>query len=265
MHELTGQQIEVVRPLFAAPYMSLVFDAVAAGNSPGRLWVDDPACLKTALLWDRGMRYYFAGDESNSEVNAVLSQLISQETTVGESPFVVIYCDTEGWAEQLGAMFPNRNFTQRQRRLYKLGQVEINGWQERVPAGFSLVRIDEALLTSRVANADRVVEEISSMWGETARFYEKGFGYCMLRGDEIVCWCTAEYISGPECGIGIETIEEYQGQGLATVTAGAFVDYCLANSISPHWDAWCSNLLSTKVAEKAGFEAVLEYAVYLGK
>ena len=73
--------------------------------------------------------------------------------------------------------------------------------------------------------------------------------------------CTAEYVSGGRCGIGIETVPAYQGRGIATLTASAFAGYCATWSITPHWDAWSSNLPSVVVAEKVGFRKVETYSV----
>jgi RimJ/RimL family protein N-acetyltransferase len=82
---------------------------------------------------------------------------------------------------------------------------------------------------------------------------------------QIVCWCTAEYVSCGWCGIGIETIQAYQRRGLATATATAFLAHCAAHGIQPHWDCWANNVPSVRVAEKVGFALVEEYEVHCGR
>jgi len=42
------------------------------------------------------------------------------------------------------------------------------------------------------------------------------------------------------------------------------MEYCAERAITPHWDAWTNNLPSVAVAEKAGFQQIETYAVYVG-
>ena len=95
-------------------------------------------------------------------------------------------------------------------------------------------------------------------------FLDQGFGFTMLDGTSVVCWCTAEYVSEGKCGIGIETIEAYQGRGIATVVAGEFVRHALASGVNPHWDCWASNTPSVRVAEKVGFADMHDYKIAIG-
>ena len=67
LHELTEDAYQTVVPLFEAgpsAYAQVIMRAVAAGNAPGRVWVDDrhapPICPglgspATAMIW-RGRR-----------------------------------------------------------------------------------------------------------------------------------------------------------------------------------------------------------------
>jgi RimJ/RimL family protein N-acetyltransferase len=120
------------------------------------------------------------------------------------------------------------------------------------------------LANHRLQNVQHVIAEIESCWPSLQQFYDKGFGVTLLLGEEeIVCWCTAEYVSAGRCGIGIETDEAYQNRGFATLTAAAFVEDCLARQVAPHWDSWTTNVPSLAVAEKVGFRMVQEYFVYL--
>jgi RimJ/RimL family protein N-acetyltransferase len=86
----------------------------------------------------------------------------------------------------------------------------------------------------------------------------------LIYKDEIVCRCTAEYVSTFKCGIGIETDKKYRNRGLATLLASVFVDYCISKDIVPHWDSWNNNLPSIRVAENVGFEKISDYSVYFG-
>ncbi len=136
---------------------------------------------------------------------------------------------------------------------------------EREGGGLVLRPIDRDLVAnSGLAHRDELLAEIESMWTSVQRFLDHGFGLCLLQGNEIACRCTAEYVSGRRCGVGIATWAGYENRGLATLTTRAFLARCRRGGIAPHWDCWTANLPSVAVAEKVGFVRLLEYPVWLG-
>jgi GNAT superfamily N-acetyltransferase len=132
----------------------------------------------------------------------------------------------------------------------------------RLPDGFRISRINDSL--AGLANFTDVVAEIESCWPSMRDFRRSGFGFVACDTDAIVCWCTAEYVSPGQCGVGVETVTDYRNRGFATATATAFVEHCLTNGISPYWDAWADNHPSIAVARKVGFAQVETYEIYAG-
>jgi RimJ/RimL family protein N-acetyltransferase len=57
--------------------------------------------------------------------------------------------------------------------------------------------------------------------------------------------------------------EKYQHQGLATVTATAFIAGCLARGLRPNWECWWDNEPSVSLAKKLGFEPLNDHPVFL--
>jgi RimJ/RimL family protein N-acetyltransferase len=102
------------------------------------------------------------------------------------------------------------------------------------------------------------------MWPSEEQFYEHGFGVLATQDDEIVCWCTAEYVGPTHCGIGIETTPGFQRRGIATATAVAFVRDARARGITPCWECGASNVASRRVAEKTGFVYAETCAYWIG-
>jgi len=101
------------------------------------------------------------------------------------------------------------------------------------------------------------------MWS-SPQAYRARFGSVARVGDTIVYWCTAEYVSERMCGIGIETIENYQNQGIASATAAHFINECLRRQVTPHWECDQQNIGSKRVAEKVGFDLLQETVVWSG-
>ena len=262
--ELTPDALQAISPLFHTPYMEFAVNALAAGNSYARVWVDTPANPASAFLWE-GPRFYFTGRTDNIAFNEAVGRVITTLIKPAPGAYLVIYYDSASWVAQFPGIFADRQLHPGQRCFYRLDSQGVPDWRARVPASFSIVPIDRQLLAATaIVNLGEVIGEINSTWPDE-RFLEHGFGFCALRNEnEIVCWCTGEYAGGRHIGVGIETVGEWRRKGLATLTASAFVEHCLSNGIEAHWDCWADNLPSLQVAERVGFRKVLDYSVYEG-
>jgi len=121
------------------------------------------------------------------------------------------------------------------------------------------VPIDRDLLArGDLANREQVGAEIRWMWPSEERFAAHGFGYAAVAQERVICWCTAEYVSARRCGIGIETVPEYERRGVATATAARFVAEAVGRGLTPYWECRRENIGSIRVAEKLGFELLGE-------
>lgn len=268
LYRLKENEFEKARPLFHRQNLAFVIEAVIAGNSPAIIWVDHAANPSAAFLWDRAHCLYLVGAKENKEftrnvIELISGQLFPEARSQGLTLFKVYYSDIE-WEPKIPVIFPQVSLRKMDRVLYTFDHLTEEDGKHRLLEGFQLHLIDHSLLANlKLENIQFLIEEIESCWPSLACFLENGFGFCLLKDQEIVCWCTAEYVSGRQCGIGIETVEKHMNHGYATITASAFVSYCRANQIKPHWDSWKVNLPSVSVAEKAGFKKVLEYSVFL--
>ncbi|HET9898391.1 MAG TPA: hypothetical protein VFQ44_25965 [Streptosporangiaceae bacterium] len=54
------------RNLFSSAHLSLVIDAMIAGNSPGIAWADDAEVPRGVLIWDRAHCLYLAGENAGA-------------------------------------------------------------------------------------------------------------------------------------------------------------------------------------------------------
>lgn len=261
MVELAPDSLKAAAPLFKAPHTQFVMNALLAGNAHGRIWVDEPVSPSSAFLWDEHAITYFAGDAENQSFNQSIQKILAQQIAPGS--FLIACYEQDGWVNQLSGIFGNQTLYPAQRRLYHLESLRVPDWRERIPKGFAIERIDRMLLSrTDLTHLDQVLDEIHQMWPSVDRFLQHGFGFCALKEDrEIACWCTGEYADGDQIGIGIETIEAYQRNNLATLTASAFAEHCLKSNIQANWDCWVRNIASARVAEKVGFREVLEYGV----
>ncbi|MBM7789714.1 GNAT family N-acetyltransferase [Tenggerimyces flavus] len=254
MSVVVVRELASVRHLFAGEHAGFVLAAMIAGNSPARAWVDDLESPRVALIWDGAHNVYLAGSLDRPELWRVVFDIEIASTGPG---MVKVHTSDPAAGNVLAGIEVQR----RERVLYRMDGLAIPPrWQ--LPDGMRVSAINESFAELvPLANFDAVVAEIESCWHSLADFRRRGFGFVAHDADAIVCWCTAEYVSERQCGIGIETVPEFQGQGLATLAAAAFVRRCVDSGVTAHWDAWTSNLPSIAVADKLGFQVVETYSV----
>ncbi|MCE5323257.1 GNAT family N-acetyltransferase [bacterium] len=264
--ELEPNAFRTVVPLFDTLYIKFVINALVAGNCHGRIWVDDPTDPKSVFLWNKGPQYYVAGCADNKIFNDAIKQVIIHEIAPAPDSYMIVYYSSDAWADRLPDIFSERVLVKAPRYLYELDTLKIPDWHEHVPQGCQIVPINRQLLAeTHLANLEQVTDEIKFMWPSIDLFFERAFGFCALHNDQIVCWCTGEYVYDNHIGIGIETVENYQHKGFATLTASAFAEHCISNNIKAHWDCWARNTPSSLTAEKVGFCKVADYTVFWGQ
>lgn len=267
IYELKEKHYEKVRPMFKGLDYNLIVNAVIEGTSPGRIYVNDVINPKTVFMCSvEG--YYLAGYEGNAAFNIALNKLITETSFQGDTvregeEEISLRFHPDTWEAKLKVIFKGRSPLKAVRRHYVCSELKID-WKDQIPDGFSIKRVDQKLLERpSLRIPDHMTNWMKTNWGSIDDFMRKGFGFCMLHGNEVVCWCIADCVSGNACEIGIHTRPDYRRRGLATLTVAATVDYCLSHGFaSVGWHCDEDNLGSIGVAEKVGFEKERDYVHY---
>jgi RimJ/RimL family protein N-acetyltransferase len=260
MHELKPAQYELVQPLFRPLRWHLTSAAVLDGNSPGRVFVDDPVSPASAFMFSpEGC--YLAGDPNDEAFNSALNQIIVRQRGLGEHVQVLFLAVlTDGWQERLATILAPHLPVEVSRCHYVCRTVQ-HPWRSRLPESCAVHRIDRSLLDSpRLMVPDHVVSWMANNWATVDDFVERGFGFVTACRDEIVSWSLADCVSGDQCEIGIRTASGYRRRGLAAATAAATAEYALSHGFSKvGWHSPTDNLGSIATAERVGFQREREY------
>jgi RimJ/RimL family protein N-acetyltransferase len=269
--ELVFHDYCLVKPFFEGPEFDLLLSAILEGNSLAQVWVDGKSEPESVFLWDKANNvFYLAGGESNvqfnREIRALIGRKIVPELKLRRRLHFRLRLTSELWDKTLSSIFMDTNLTLGHHIFHTHQKPVKHDWRSSMLEGLRLKQIDEHFLHEEpYENKEFVLDEIQQIWPTVDRFVKFGFGFSLVTDKQAVCWCTAEYMSKHKCGIGIETIRDYQNIGLATSAASAFVDHREAKGIEPHWECNAENLASRRVAEKVGFVKEREYRVYHGK
>lgn len=263
--ELAREQLAAERGHFADEHAQLAVDSILAGHTGGRLWRAGAALL----LWDQGNNVlYLAGQPAPEPVGA-LAELIAAH--VGPTslamgrPYFKARALEPGFEPGLPALFRGCELRELHSHFYRYERSQPPAVPLPSVAGLRLLPIDRALLSDEaVGNREPLRDEIAGMWPAPERFYAHGFGSAALVGQQLVCWCTAEYVGPASCGIGIATDPAYQGQGIATATAAHMLGQSLARGLVAHWECGSWNAPSVRVAEKLGFALLATERTWVG-
>jgi RimJ/RimL family protein N-acetyltransferase len=229
--------------------------AILNGDCPGEVFVDDIPQPRVAYLVS-GDGHYLAGSASNRAFNRALNAALPRDH------YFVLFCDPERWGEALPVVLEGTYAVQAERCYYTLSPHSLADWQGRVPAGFSMERINHQLLARNLTHGDQVLDRILDEWRLLDAFLERGLGTCLVHNAQIVSWSLLDYVQGDRCEMGVHTIWGQRRRGFGTITAAATAAHALDLRFSSiGWHCWANNTGSIRVAENLGFKRAANYSV----
>lgn len=248
----------------------MVVDSMLAGNTAGQLWNVQTKSAPLLVLWDRGNEvFYLAGDAATDlsieALRATVAEELLPRAQANGVHRVKVRVLSPSLEENLPRIFPGIPLRPTITRFSvhdALLPTSIR--RPRLPDIRFLAITSGLLMNDGLTHMDSVREEIRGMWPSEDRFNTHGFGTLAILDNEVICWCTAEYLGPTHCGIGIATDTRYQCRGVATATAAYFVQEARARGLVPCWECDAANVASVRVAEKAGFVWKAEERYWIG-
>lgn len=263
--ELPSNEFEKARGLFAGEDTHVAINATIDGNCPGRIFVDDPTNPSAAFIWN-DIRYGFlAGDPDNEAFVVSLSELLAEtllpEAESSHDPTLILYPYPKSWHRRIKTIAGDYSPTTLHRRMFSFNPAHFthHDWTAHLPKSFRMQQIDAQML----ADEEGLAEEMDFLWGNREKFLQRGFGFCLRNGGEIISTCFSAFVSGNQYEISITTHPQHRKRGFGTLTASAYIERCLQSGIEPVWQCWHDNAPSVGLAQKLGFVPEMDYPVYL--
>jgi GNAT superfamily N-acetyltransferase len=247
MKELTSTEFNKVSAIFEKIDHSVaIVHSVLEGNSPGRVFVDDPKSPRVAFLLPVGTFYYIAGNENSEVLRRELAPLLfKQLLPASPDKELVLFSFSDTWRERLDQLLRGRGVIRISRLMFSFNPGKFKDLRDgmaKVPEGFVMRPID-TVLAEKHPSLMPVVDPRS-----------KRLGVCLMAGEEIVSTCSAVCVGKGEAEIDISTAEKYRDKGFATLTAAAFIEACFVRGLKPNWACWPERRASVALARKLGFE-----------
>lgn len=265
MIELQPHQFALAGPLFATTHYGVLAAGTLEGGHPGRVFVDHLNQPSAALLCTRVGYYFLAGTPTATimvEVRDLFHQTLApQQFKALNDPQILLFFPTEDWQQPLFAAFqPDHPIRIHKKRMTLTPGAAnaLHGWPDCIPDGLCLQPLEPEFLSQH----PEIGGEVSLFWGSFEVFWQKSLGCCLVdEAGTIASACHAVFIGAGEAEISIFTAPEYRRRGLATLTASAFIEACLARGLKPIWGCFPENLPSVALARKLGFENAVDQPI----
>lgn len=267
LHQLPPDALARAQALFGNDQDHLAVVSALAGQSPGKVYVDDLQNPRTGLvvLWNG--RLYLAGAPSDGPFGRAMATLLRDRYTPptpdGDPCDRTIAYTPAGWEAYLPSLFGDLASFRAEREYYRLC-ITAPVASPALPPDYRLRRVDATLVAdTSLGNHQVLLAETQSEAPSVADFLQHRFGYCIQHGEAIVAWCLSEYNYGDRCELGIETLPHYQRRGLALAVAKATIAHAHRAGITEvGWHCWQRNRASSALARKLGFEKARDYSVW---
>jgi GNAT superfamily N-acetyltransferase len=235
--------------------------SVLAGILPGRIYVDDPSRPTAAILISSNQYHVYVGGEPSEHLLADVIHQLYQPSPAQRYWFMVLY-SSSAWKLTIEHVLEGLGRSTSLRHYYRLTEPPL---PLPLPLQDTIVvaPIDQTIVEdASLLNQDLLIDEIHSESPSLEYFFRQHFGFCALDGRQLVGWCLAEYHYQSRYELGIEAIEAYQRQGIATHVASAVITRAFAEGATEiGWHCWASNIASIATALKLGFHKQRDYSV----
>jgi RimJ/RimL family protein N-acetyltransferase len=259
LYRLTADEARAPLPLLEGKDHLLLLEAVIAGTAPGWVMVDDPA--NPHALFARGPEgHYLLGQPDLPGFTDALAQEIHE----GIMPrlrrdgwwYLTVYYEPE-MQEVVESLFgPDALdnpmapvYTSQRYFTWSGGPFELDP-----PPGVEVLQVDATLLArDDMQGIETLRDWCGGDYASTEAYLTHGFGVCLVRGTELLGWCTTDCVVGGRAEIGIRVQPAYRAQGYGTLLARAMLRECVARGITQvGWHCYEQNLASARTALSAG-------------
>jgi RimJ/RimL family protein N-acetyltransferase len=271
MQLLSITQASKARPHFQRLMQSQpMCTAVLEGIYPGKVYADDPAQPRTALLTTyieseaHGIWCFLAGEPANDAFNQSFNAAIfSRQIIADNTPVLFFTCDPDDWGGHMDVVVAPRPPIWIP-RYHFIGHTVAFDWRPAVPAGFAVQRMSEGL--RRVPGLQLPEDLVATLakWEAMTDPRFMDFGFVILDQTRpqpsIAGWATVDFIACGAADLGFFTQPDYRRRNLGTIAASAALEYGFANGLQQvNWTCDAGNPGSIRTAEKLGMERIEDY------
>jgi GNAT superfamily N-acetyltransferase len=251
----------------------LFASAVIDGAVSGKVYVDDVANPGTFYIVHRYGMSLLAGDHKHSEFNVAFKEhALNSNQSRNTHEWMQVFPDE--WNAVLRNLFgtalrkADNNKENVTRSLIELStRVNFrfnkdNYIRNRINPTVDSQKIRIVENTEEVYNTMEGAVVPKAFWNSAEDFKHKGVGFGLYYEGKLAAVSFSSFLAPGKLEVGIETVKEFRGMGLAEKVCAALIDYCIDRNLEPVWACRLENTASHILAEKLGFVPALELSYY---
>jgi RimJ/RimL family protein N-acetyltransferase len=221
-----------------------VLDGVAHA---GRIFCDAPANPTWSVVVEPCDNSLYFGGNVNAAIVTELFDTLRQEGDV----LVGLWLDDP----RHSLLPPNPDYDGRTLEFYDrpIGK-GLDQFLHPLPEGCQIHRLNRDLIMRTEWGPNDV-----AAWGGVDAWEKNCFGYCLMRGDEMLSEAT---VGPPAIGLyepGVFTQEAHRGKGYATIAAAHLIQEVESRGYQSYWNCAKQNVASAAIARKLGYRVKKEY------
>jgi len=241
--------------LFESYRWNFLVDAVLEDAVVSRAWADDAINPQVAVLELANIRLFIPGGDAYHPA--------ARDFLEGLTGFAALIPASGDWEARIQETFTGRSvalpryaFTSE-----KLDGKRLLKFSMKIPDGYSMVPMDIDLARRLAGEKSEFASDHLLNYESPEDFIARGFGFCILRAEEIVSAATTFVTCKAGIEIQINTREAHRGKGLATTAAARLLLHSLSLGLDPNWDA--ENKISVGLAKKLGYTPQGTYTLFV--
>ena len=261
---------KVLSPLKSVTINVLFARTVIEKHLHGKVYVNDTDTPNTFyIVHPYGMSLLF-GNPDNEEFNRqFVEYALNKYKSRDKYEWLQVFPDS--WDDKLKDLFGSCLVKYSDNSNNEKDKVELNGRvnfkfnkeayfafkQNKPKINYKIVRTDKEAFNDMKGSVVPMF-----FWKDAEHFCNHGIGFSLLYDNKLASTAYSAYIHDNYLELGIETVEEYRGKGLAQYACFALIDYCLQNNFEPVWSCRLENIASCQLAQKLGFEPISKRSYY---
>jgi GNAT superfamily N-acetyltransferase len=243
MIKLNKEEYSRVLPLVReVKHNKALIYSVIEGDSDGSIYVDNAEAPKNAFIENEFT--FIVGRGDNEEFNNELLNYVFKDAIPNSKDNEAILFLQTDIKQDLEKIFNEKGCIIIERKMFDFDTLSYENAKKSMvslPDDVKLIGIDKDFVT-KYKKHDEVAEK------------DKRFGFCSVKGDDVISECFSVVVGADEAEISIETNESYRRRGFAFATASRFIDHCIERGITPIWSCWPFRKESIALALKLGFK-----------
>jgi GNAT superfamily N-acetyltransferase len=262
---------KVIKPLNKVYINNLFARSVVEHHVSGKIYVDDHDAPRTFYIVHPYGMSLLLGDSNNSKFNAEFRDY-ALNTNNARGSFEWMQAFPDNWHEVLQLLFNDYLVKSSENKEGKeTGIIEVNArvnfrfnrekyldFRNKINlTDYQIIRTDRKLFREM-----RGIVVPMYFWNNEVDFSLKGVGFSLFYNNQLASTAFSAYVIENKLELGIETIPEFRKKGFAQIVCAAIIDYCIENNLEPVWSCRLENKASYYLAQRIGFEPVLEIPYY---